>query len=225
MKRRPKESVRRVVLTVSGNRFAGAPPFLFSARVAVFALCMFSGCTENPQNQLLSAVDRQDVKGVARLLDATPQLDVNYRTPRMGQSALVSAASMGSEEIVRLLLRHGADPNITTESNQTPLLLAAHYGHVGIAKLLIASGADVNLSESRYGHTALVSAAQQGHSEIVALLLDADADTLKRTSDGQTALQLASQYNRQSVVRTFQAYEQAKATNMSAESVSAEPPK
>lgn len=66
---------------------------------------------------------------------------------------------------------------------------------------------------------------KRGRTEIVSLLLDAGADTQKRTSDGRTALQLASQYNQQSVVRTLQVYELAKATNTSAEGLSVAPPK
>jgi ankyrin repeat protein len=193
--------------TIIGKHFSGAAIALVLATIAI-ASCTLASCAETPQNQLLSAVDRQDEKGVAKLLENSPELDVNYRTPRMGQSALVSAASMGNVEIVRLLLRHGADPSITTESDQTALMLAAHYGHVEIVNVLIAAGADVNVAESRYGYTPLASAARKGQTAVVLVLLDARADTQKRTSDGRTALQLASQYNRQSVVRALQAYEQ-----------------
>jgi ankyrin repeat protein len=165
------------------------------------------GCTESPQNQLLSAVVDRDLEGVARLLREHSQLDINYRTPRTGQSALSNAVSTGDAQLVRMLLRHGANPSLGSYEQQTPLILAAHHGYVEIVQLLIAAGADVNTSEERYGFTALTSAAKEGHGYIVGLLLAAGADSHALTKDGRTASQLASQYNRQDVIRILQRYD------------------
>jgi len=41
---------------------------------------------------------------------------------------------------VRLLLEHGADPNIQNEYGDTPLHKAAYNGHVDVVKLLLEHG-------------------------------------------------------------------------------------
>lgn len=174
------------------------------ASLLVAAVLALTACTESPQNQLLSAVNHQDLQGVERLLREHPQLDINYRTPRTGQSALLNAVSTGDPQLVRMLLRHGANPSLGSNDQQTPLIIAAHHGYVEIVQLLIAAGANVNASEARYGFTALSSAAKEGHGYIVGILLAAGADSHALTKDGQTALQLASMHNRQDVIRILQ---------------------
>lgn len=171
------------------------------------------GCTESPNDQLLSAVNYQDLKSVERLLNEHPPPDINYRTPRTGQSALGDAVSTGNAQLVDMLLRHGANPSLGTFEQQTPLIIAAHHDYAEIVQLLIAAGADVNVAETRYGFTALSSAAREGHGHVVGLLLDAGADTRARIKDGRSALQLASMYNRQDVVHMLQRYAETPSEN------------
>lgn len=99
-------------------------------RVGVVALLggiCASGCSESPEVQFLSAVTRNDLEAVERILD-TGGVEVNFRTEVTGQTALGSACGLGRVEIVRLLLSRGADPNIANSTGMTPLQRAAYDG-------------------------------------------------------------------------------------------------
>jgi ankyrin repeat protein len=152
-----------------------------------------SGCVEPPQQQLLSAIVGGDATKVQQLLD-DPNVNVNWQTSLTRDSALYSAAAYDRVEIVHLLLRRGANPNITTDDQQTPLQLAAYFGSTEVVEMLIAAGADVNTAETANGHTALVAAARNGHTEVIRMLLDAGADRSVRIKDGRVAYQVARQY-------------------------------
>lgn len=57
-------------------------------------------------------------------------------------------------QIVELLLKKGASPNVTDKYGSTPLHRAASLGHTSITKLLLEFRADPNLSNSE-GNTPL----------------------------------------------------------------------
>ena len=175
--------------------FAGGPLLLVA-----FALAALGCGAESPPNAFLSAVTRNDLRTVESLLDRGA-VDVNYRTPGIGDSALGFASSQNEVEMATLLLRRGADPNIATDEKVTPLSLAAYHGHTEMVRLLIRAGANVNAAETRYGFTPLASAAQYGHAEVVKLLLDAGADPTVRLKNGMTAMRLARDHGRTEVVK------------------------
>ena len=67
-------------------------------------------------------------------------------------------------EIVRFLVKHGADATAQNNDGRTPLHFASREGHVAIAKFLVENGADVS-AQSKDGHTPLYLALQKGHVE------------------------------------------------------------
>ena len=67
--------------------------------------------------------------------------DVNYRMDSGAFTALHRSAAAGSYEVTRLLLSHGAKPNITNRRGKTPLQLAIDGGHEKVAELLKKHGA------------------------------------------------------------------------------------
>src|SRR5208337_1007440 len=72
-----------------------------------------------------------------------------------GATALHDAVWTGHIELVRMLLEHGADPNIPhAEAGSTPLHYAAMKGQAAIAALLLEHGALINATD-RSGSTAL----------------------------------------------------------------------
>ena len=172
--------------------------------LVAFALAALGCGVESPPNAFLSAVTRNDLRTVESLLNQGA-VDVNYRTPGIGDNALGNASSQNEVEMAMLLLRRGADPNIATEENFTPLLSAAYHGHTEMVRLLIRAGANVNAAETRYGFTPLASAAQYGHAETVELLLDAGADPTVRVKNGMTAMRLARDHGRTDVVKILMA--------------------
>ena len=94
-------------------------------------------------------------------------------------AAVMLAAELGRVDVVRCLIRHGADFNITKNRNRfvplhpedegSALLKASAAGHVAVVELLLEKGASVDLRDG-IGRTALMRAEQAGHSGIVDLL-------------------------------------------------------
>lgn len=73
-------------------------------------------------------------------------------------------------EIVKELIRKGANPNDRSHNGTTPLMLAAAQAQPELVTLLIQQGAVVN-QRNVYGDTPLVYAAWRGSPEVVKILL------------------------------------------------------
>jgi ankyrin repeat protein len=174
---------------------------LIAWSLAVCAAFALAGC-ESPHSQLMAAVTRNDILAVEKLLDS-PGVDLNIKSSRLGQNPLSSAASLNRVEIVKLLLNHGANPNIADSENDTPLMAACHHGNIEIVSMLLAAGADVNAAETRYGYTPLASAVQKGHIGIVRILLDKGADPSIRLNNGFTPRDLAGARGYTEIVGLF----------------------
>jgi ankyrin repeat protein len=102
-------------------------------------------------------------------------------------------------DVVRLLIKAGADPKVSTEEfikeawgirdKMTLLHHAAKKGLVETAKLLLEGGADINSRASKYEMTPLEIAAECGHPEMVELLLKNKASV--KDDDGLQILEAA----------------------------------
>lgn len=77
---------------------------------------------------------------------------------KLGFKPIHYAAEYGDYELVKLLIKKGANVNektgtfysgSTKDGNLTPLHLALDYGHLEVAKLLIQNGADINAKTYR----------------------------------------------------------------------------
>jgi ankyrin repeat protein len=104
-----------------------------------------------------------------------------------GFTALHLAIFGGQEEVARLLLERGADPNVLSTSDIAkvpPLGTAAFVRSVPLATVLLDSGADPN-GRGEGGFTALHSAAQNDDEELARLLLERGADPSLAADDGR----------------------------------------
>jgi len=104
-----------------------------------------------------------------------------------GATPLLRAALCGDLTVVRLLLAHGADPQIPTFDHTTALMVASGVGWaegmmreysegetLELVKLLLDRGADVNAAND-HGITALHGAAYKAANRVVQLLVDRGA--------------------------------------------------
>ncbi len=78
-----------------------------------------------------------------RILIQAPGLRVNQAAGRK-RVPLVAAAEYGHKDIVKLLIRNGADPNITTDIGLTALHVACLQGHESIVQMLLHFGAGLD---------------------------------------------------------------------------------
>lgn len=116
--------------------------------------------------------------------------------------ALTAAASFGRENIMRLLLKNGADINHCSDNIRTPLDVAISIGDIGSVQLLLRYGADANV---RYNQSIspLQHAAIFGHSAVGQLLIDAGAIVNAVDGTFRTALIAAIYMGNENIVRTL----------------------
>lgn len=131
--------------------------------------------------------------------------DPNIRT-KMGDTALHRAVSNKQRTICKILLNNSADPNIQQNDGETPLHQACIQGDIKTVKLLLEHKAQVNIQDSVYGRTPLHHAVDLCANNIVALLMQYEANTeildkygkspkdLARTSEIQSLLGANSFY-------------------------------
>jgi ankyrin repeat protein len=157
---------------------------------------------------LQAAVKRRDEGLVQVLLDygATandaPSLNLFRYPPGYRKlNSLQMAGANGDNDLIRRLLRHGADINWPAAENEgrTALQVAAEVGLESTVRLLLDEGADVNAPACRReGLTALQAAAKGGFLCIADILLKkgANVNAPGGISYGMTAIEAASENGR-----------------------------
>ncbi len=116
------------------------------------------------------------------------------------ESPLFTAIHQGHDQIVKLLLAAGANPDKVNAWGQTPLHEAREKDFVQIMQLLLSGGADPNKGDSD-GRTPLFNAALYGQDRIVKLLLDSGADPNKGAPSGGRPLYIAIVNGRTEIVK------------------------
>jgi uncharacterized protein len=123
----------------------------------------------------------------------------------IGATALLRAAKAGDLEAVRLLLAHGANPNLPNIQGITPVMAAAGVGSneidtrgrfktqpdlVACIDLLVKAGGEVNAHDNN-GFTALHGAALFGYDDVIKDLVTHNADINAKDKKGMTPLDAA----------------------------------
>jgi len=123
------------------------------------------------------------------LINSTPRARMREGSPRLVYATVLTRAALaGDVELARLLLAHGADPNIISKDRETVLMAACGTGFINgyhrqrspaerleLVKLLVELGGDINAADN-YGITPLMVAANLGDIEIVKYLISKGAD-------------------------------------------------
>ena len=131
--------------------------------------------------------DRYDIVTIAAVADDVPTLEVALAigcsaknvTSRYDGTALIAAAHLGHDGVVRTLIRAGAPLDHVNNLGWTALIesiVLGHGGprHVATLKALVDAGANVNLAD-RNGATPLALARSRGYNEMIAILQKAGA--------------------------------------------------
>jgi ankyrin repeat protein len=119
-------------------------------------------------------------------------VDVNAAEPSLKQTALMWATAEHHNDVVRLLIEHGANVRAATRHGFTALHFAAREGDLESARLLLAGGVDVNVRSvpdptlkgrgpafdamRSVGATPLLTATTRAHVKLALFLLDRGAD-------------------------------------------------
>jgi len=120
---------------------------------------------------------------------------VDHAKNRYGTTALMSAASNGHVDALKLLLTVKADPTLQDEFKYSSLMYAARNGHPNCVQTLLDTspvGDILNQTDSNH-QTALMWAVMEGeemgagHVECVRLLLAAKADVTTKNKSERTA--------------------------------------
>jgi len=142
---------------------------------------------ENIVNLLVASgaePNMQDAEGSTPLLEAVSGGHTIIIKALLMRGALVNIANKfgvtslmiavcRSVDIVRVLLKYGADPNLQDQNGETALIKAVQSRDLALVSLLLEHGAAINTLD-RYGRTAL-SYAEEDNSEVITLLKQAGA--------------------------------------------------
>ena len=99
--------------------------------------------------------------------------DVNEKKPFKGATLLHYASHNGHIDLVKLLIKRGADVNAKDIKGYTPLFAASAGGHREVAEILLDNGANVH--EDPIKLNPLYAATNQRHHDTALLLVDRGA--------------------------------------------------
>lgn len=125
----------------------------------------------------LALMTQDDIEVVKKFLAQGAKINDSS----VGVSSLfIAAGYQKNPEIIKLLIKEGADVNFANENGQTPLLFVAENNfNPQIAKYLVEAGADVN-HKNKAGTGILLSAAMYKNTEVFKVLQEAGAKIEKK---------------------------------------------
>ena len=132
-------------------------------------------CNDKGQTLLLLAVTKRDAKIVRLLLDYHNKPNVKAKD-KSGRSVLHYALrGQGGEDMVELLVKHGADVNASTpEGEGTPLHFAITNNKPRAVQILAANNADLEAKDGA-GRTPMALAVRYKRDDLVQSLINAGA--------------------------------------------------
>ncbi len=152
---------------------------------------------ETTMNNFFDVVMKEEKSRAEHLLSEISQspemsikTNINYRRPEDGMTALHFAAMADAEgdNLVGLLMTHGADPKITSDDGKTPAHEAAQEGKLQNLQTILEKNKDLIYASDRKDNTPLHLASFHGRKEVVAYLVTIMTDVNQKDNRGCTAL-------------------------------------
>lgn len=128
-----------------------------------------------------------DEKMALEILKKNASLEINAFHP-LGFTLLHLAAVRNRMEVLKKLIKYGAEVNITTWEQRTTLYEAVVNGNFEMVRFLLDNGASLKLDYENSKFNPLHWAASVGKVDIVELLIEEGADVNAQDSDGRTPL-------------------------------------
>lgn len=154
---------------------------------------MTAGVREADYESLAEAVAYSATYNKSALLFACLELGFPADHPVDTRPALNLAAEANHLEIVKLLIKYGADVNASNIQNQnTALMAAAWKGNIEIVESLLDSGADLNLT-NRGGRNILMFFILKEYSALAQRVIEGGVKINQPDNEGYTPLMLAAQ--------------------------------
>jgi ankyrin repeat protein len=150
---------------------------------------------------LHQAVYQGGITTVKNLL-SNDRSSINFRNNKSLTPLLVAVSNLNFD-ISNLLLKYGADPNISRPSDgNSPLHLAAENGLPWLGEILLDHGAKID-TVNRDGATPLILAVQWQHRDFATMLIRRGADLAITDREGKTALDYALESGFKSMEEVF----------------------
>ncbi|XP_054425900.1 kinase D-interacting substrate of 220 kDa isoform X3 [Pteronotus mesoamericanus] len=121
---------------------------------------------------VINYVEEENIPALKALLEKCKDVDERNEC---GQTPLMVAAEQGSLEIVKELIKNGANCNLEDLDNWTALISASKEGHVHVVEELLRCGANLEHRDMG-GWTALMWACYKGRTGVAELLLSQGAN-------------------------------------------------
>lgn len=138
--------------------------------------------------EIHEACSHGELQKVKRLIAKNPEL-LNTRDKSLN-TPLHYAAGSGKTEIVKYLIKKGADLKARNNYGWTALHSSSYHGYTAVSERLITGGINIEETDA-FGWTPLFRAIQGGHQNMIAFLVDRGANVNSVDRNGQTPLFLS----------------------------------
>jgi ankyrin repeat protein len=149
---------------------------------------------------LMSAAEKGRLAVVKLLLVHKAEVNIQTAIGTRQVTALHQAAQNGHDQVVALLLEHGACIEAIS------LIMAAEGGHLKVMEILLKNGANPDAQSEDCQHSALRQAAQEGHYQVVKLLLENGANPDQPSTNRFTPLMITSENGHSSIASLLLAH-------------------
>ncbi|VDD91344.1 unnamed protein product [Enterobius vermicularis] len=120
-----------------------------------------------------------------RKVSSAPHSSRCFRILYVGraEAALAIASLNGHTNVVKYLIKKGADINVENSDGWTPLMMASYNGCLAVAKVLVEKHADISKVNKKL-ETAVHIAAKSGKISIVRLLIESGGNADAKDNEG-----------------------------------------